>query len=240
MPLFAALIALVLAFAAPLRASEADLCHAAADYAARQTGVPPEVMLAIALTETGTKRNGAFDAWPWTVNMEGKGLWFDTLDEALAYVKDRQAEGARSFDLGCFQLNHRWHGAAFDSVEAMFDPRQSALYAARFLSDLYAETGSWEKAAGLYHSRTPDLAAKYAANFSRHLAKAQLRPEALRGDTGGMRLASVAAPTASMRVNDYPLLQRGHRGRMGSLVPLGLLERSDQPAADNGVADASL
>lgn len=224
------------AMAAP--GGEPELCKAAAREAAARTGVPEDVLLAISLTETGTKRNGRFDVWPWTVNMEGKGAWFDTRAEALEFVQRSQDAGARSFDVGCFQLNHRWHGQHFASVDAMFDPLQSALYAAQFLSGLYAETGSWEKAAGFYHSRTPDLAARYAGMFQKHRANAQARiaggetsPEA----TGPLRLASAggieALDAGAARVNDYPLLQRGQTGQMGSLVPLGLLSRRGQALA---------
>lgn len=236
-------LAVLLALARPMWASDATLCHAAAREAAARTGVPEAVLLAISLTETGTKRDGRFDAWPWTVNMEGKGVWFDSRDEALAYALAEQARGARSFDLGCFQLNHRWHGEAFQqSVEAMFDPVATALYAARFLGDLYAETGSWEKAAGLYHSRTPALAEKYAGLFSKHLRTAEAR-------VGGpldmpdmpLRLAALTPPGAEARVNDYPLLQRGHAGQMGSLVPLSLFGRREGlGGARQAVADASL
>ena len=232
-------LAALLGAALPATASDAALCHAAAREAAARTGVPEAVLLAISLTETGTKRDGRFDAWPWTVNMEGKGVWFDTREQALAYALDEQARGARSFDLGCFQLNHRWHGEAFrQSVEAMFDPVATAMYAAKFLGDLYAETGSWEKAAGLYHSRTPDLAAKYAGLFAKHLRTAEARAGApLDVPDLPLRMAGLAAD-ATPRVNDYPLLQRGHSGQMGSLVPLSLFGR--RAGVTGTGADASL
>ena len=62
------------------------------------------VLKAISLTETGRKTGGQFRPWPWTVNMEGTGHWFDTLDEARAYVSREFKRGARSFDVGCFQI----------------------------------------------------------------------------------------------------------------------------------------
>lgn len=220
-----------------------NLCKRAAQRAAAQSNVPFDVLWAISLTETGTKRNGVFDVWPWTVNMEGKGHWFDSRDEALAYALQEQAAGARSFDIGCFQLNHRWHGKGFASVDAMFDPDQSARYAANFLSQLYAETGSWERAAGYYHSRSPALAQKYQALFRQHLANARARiargdlppaepnaaPRRLAAAQGNGRVRRVTA-----RQNDYPLLRRGHAGALGSLVPLALFETA------GGAHDAGL
>ncbi|MFB2530602.1 lytic transglycosylase domain-containing protein [Paracoccus sp. p3-h83] len=239
------MLGLWLALAGAVQAGDAALCLMAARQAAAQTGVPEDVLLGIALTETGTKREGRFDAWPWTVNMEGKGAWFDSRQAALDFVQQAQARGARSFDIGCFQLNHRWHGQHFASPDAMFDPLAGALYAAQFLSQLYAEAGSWEGAAGLYHSRTPALAEKYAGLFTKHRATAQGRvadgPGLDLPMGGPVRLASVspADMAVSPRVNDYPLLQRGHVGQMGSLVPMALIGRRGTPLAQGG-ADASL
>ena len=99
-----------------------DICLRAGQTAARRAGVPEPVLLAITLTETGRVMNGRHRPWPWTVNMEGVGKWFDTREEALAYVRAHHARGARSYDVGCFQINYRWHGQAFASIEAMFDP----------------------------------------------------------------------------------------------------------------------
>ncbi len=152
------------------------ICDAAITHAAQQTGVPTSVLRAITLTETGRRIDGAHKPWPWTVNMEGKGVWFGTREEALAYVKQHFDRGARSFDVGCFQINYRWHGNAFASIEDMFDPRQNAAYAGRFLSDLYRESRSWSKSAGAYHSRTPQYANRYRARFDRILARLTGKP----------------------------------------------------------------
>ncbi|NCO17681.1 MAG: lytic transglycosylase domain-containing protein, partial [Alphaproteobacteria bacterium] len=86
-------------------ANPAAICLAVADRAADAHGVPRAVMRALTRTETGRAYGGALQPWPWTVNMEGAGHWFDSRAEALAYVAREQARGARSFDVGCFQLN---------------------------------------------------------------------------------------------------------------------------------------
>lgn len=202
------------------------ICDEVAYLAAAKTGVPLSVLKAISLTETGRKSGRGFRPWPWTVNMEGKGLWFDSRDEARAYVDKEFARGARSFDVGCFQINYKWHGDAFASIEEMFDPVANALYAARLLGQLYAELGSWGKAAGAYHSRTKEFAERYQARFER------LREPLLAEDDGHVPeipdivlaangpLAERSEP-ALPRVNRYPLLQAGAGTALGSLVPLG-------------------
>lgn len=183
-PLCAAALALALlpapaaTAAAGAGAEPAALCEAAALAAARATGVPPEVLLALALTESGRTEAGRLRPWPWTVNADGEGRWFATREAALAFAEARRAEGARALDIGCFQINHRWHGEAFASLEAMFDPAANALHAARYLARQHAGTASWEEAAAAYHSRTPALAERYRRRFAANLAALGIAPAA--------------------------------------------------------------
>ncbi len=132
--------------------------------------MPLAVLRALTLTETGRRLDGANRPWAWTVNMEGEGRWFPDRRSAIAWVRERHARGARSYDVGCFQINQRWHGQEFASLEEMFDPQTNALYAARFLKSLKAEAGSWEGAAGFFHSRTPEFSARYRSRFAQILA----------------------------------------------------------------------
>lgn len=220
----------------------AALCDAAARRAANVTGVPLTVLRAISLAETGRKRGGEFRAWPWTVNMEGKGIWFDDPAKALAFAEKSFDRGARSFDVGCFQVNYKWHGQNFRSIAEMFQPDQNALYAANFLRELHTEFGDWVKAAGAYHSRTRKYADRYVRRFKR--IRANLPPQdrglaplsALRMVRTPMTPARSPSPPPVRRlarVNGYPLLQGGEGARgLGSLVPVtttsgGLFRRAE-------------
>lgn len=215
----------------------ASICDRAATEAAAATGVPISVLKAISLTETGRNRGGTMRPWPWTVNMEGKGMWFDGQDAALAYVYEHFKRGARSFDVGCFQINYKWHHEHFASIEEMFDPLTNALYAARFLLSLHAESGDWEVAAGAFHSRTPEYANRYKARFAAY------RAEYAAEDNLPLRTGLPVVPVAPAvgasqqrraRVNTFPLFQGGGGNALGSLVPLadrggatGLFARAD-------------
>lgn len=192
-------------------ASVAQNCDAAAQNASNATGVPLNVLLAITRTETGRRKSGGLEPWPWTVNMEGDGNWFDTEDEARAYVFRHFKRGARSFDVGCFQINYKWHGQAFSSIDDMFDPQKNAVYAAQFLRDLHKELGSWSKAAGAFHSRTPKFANRYIQKF-----------ETIYAGLGPNRTVTPPVPTAEPPTNQFPLLVRSSAPRqLGSLVPMG-------------------
>lgn len=201
---------------AAVDARTAEICDAAARRAAVAEDVPLDILRAITRVETGRQVGGQIAPWPWAVNLEGKGYWFATETEAKAYVYKVFKAGARSFDVGCFQVNYRWHGRAFRSIDAMFDPDENAAYAARFLRQLHAELGSWPEAAGAYHSRTQALATSYRQRFESTLA--ELR------DDPPLRVAT--APRNLMAAPGQPLFARPQassvqRGSLGSLVPMG-------------------
>ncbi len=183
------LLALAFAAQSPIaRASDAEaqtaLCDRAIVRGATQAGIPQSVLNAVSLTETGRNQGGRLRPWPWAINREGQGYWFATRDEALAFAKESIAAGRTSFDVGCFQINYRWHGRNFPSLEAMFDQQTGADYAARFLRDLHGELGDWSLAAGAYHSRTPEYAQIYRARFDRILASVGAAPLVVTAETG--------------------------------------------------------
>ena len=204
-------------FAAPPVMAEPALCDAAARDAARETGVPVELLLTLTRVETGRGGvDGAPEPWPWTLNMGGDGSWHDSPAAALSAAQRAIAAGSRNVDIGCFQINYRWHGHSFPSLEAMMDPRGNALYAAHFLGDLYGEFGNWIEAVGVFHSRNPVHSARYLARF--HEIRAALQP--LRPTDGGRRghvtgpsplamaarPALIARPALPMRGGARPLL----------------------------------
>ncbi|MEY4984812.1 MAG: hypothetical protein RIR62_3078 [Pseudomonadota bacterium] len=196
------------------RAALADgaLCDRAAERAAADRGIPLALMQAITRAETG--RDG--QPWPWTLNINGQGLWFATKGEAALAARTALEAGAAQVDLGCFQLNWQWHGAAFADPAEMLDPDRNAAHAARFLSDLSQEFGDWRSAAAAYHSRTPARGEAYVARLE----------EAHAAMAGGPDLDRPAPPPpapprddAVPRANGYPLLVGGQAAG-GSLVPV--------------------
>jgi len=161
------LILLLLPFAATARSapdhSPSLFCETAIAAAEKGTGLPPRMMTAIALTESGRldSASGRVRPWPWTVNAEGTGHYFSSREQAVAAVRAFQARGVQSIDVGCMQVNLMYHPAAFASIEAAFDPHVNTAYAARFLTSLFSAHGHWHKAIGAYHSMTPARATAY-------------------------------------------------------------------------------
>ncbi|HSU04021.1 MAG TPA: lytic transglycosylase domain-containing protein [Acetobacteraceae bacterium] len=138
-------------------------CEAAIRAAQAAQHLPTGLLSALALVESGRPdpRMGTVRPWPWTINVEGQGLFFANKASAVAAVQVLQASGIRSIDVGCLQVNLLHHPAAFASLEQAFDPTANARYAARFLAALHDRSQDWMQAAGDYHSQTPTLGAAY-------------------------------------------------------------------------------
>lgn len=195
------------------RTNPANLCVAAAQKAAQATGVPLRVLLALTLTETGRRDpEGRLIPWPWALNKGGESMWLDSLEEAQVRLEDELSQGTTNIDVGCFQLNHRWHGSAFDSLDTMLDPATNALYAARLMLQLYQDSGDWSEAAAAYHSATPEYAERYLSRFKPIYNSLSELPET----------SDVAsAPEKERGPNRFPLLLAGQSRGAGSLVPMG-------------------
>lgn len=156
-------------------------CARAVGAAEGAAGIPDGLLTAISLAESGrySKHHKARLAWPWTVMAEGSGQYFPTKARAMAHVRALQARGVRNIDVGCMQVNLKYHPDAFASLGDAFDPDTNAAYAARFLSDLRLETGSWPAAAGRYHSATPEHNRPYRAQVVKLWREQKGRPAQL-------------------------------------------------------------
>lgn len=162
--LFALLACCPALAAIPPVPSPAALCETAITSAEFAGRLPPRMLSAIALTESGRlDERGRARPWPWTINAEGEGRWFESKAEAVAAVKALQARGVKSIDVGCMQVNLMYHPNAFASLDEAFDPTANARYAVRFLNELYAASHDWSRAIASYHSDTPGLGEAYRA-----------------------------------------------------------------------------
>ena len=187
-------------FAAPLAAAVADpSCGVAGEAAERRWGLPPGLLAAIGRMESGradpmTRR---FTPWAWTINAQGQDGVFADRSHAVDAVRMLLMRGVRSIDIGCFQVNLMYHPEAFDTLEHGFDPEANADYAGRFLADLHARLGSWERAIAWYHSATPGLGDAYR---DRVLAD---------WNGGGLRIMAMADAGFSPSITAPPASRQG-------------------------------
>lgn len=146
-----------------------DLCVRQTTHLEQSKGIPAHLLTAISLVETGRWQKGTREnlAWPWTVTAHGRGQHFETKEEALLEVEVLMTEGVRNIDVGCMQINLKYHEDAFATLSEALDPKANTEYASRFLTRLYEVEGDWMKAAGAYHSSTPDRNLKYRSKLVR-------------------------------------------------------------------------
>jgi len=120
----------------------------------RTLRIPSGLLAAISLAETGrtNAETGELGPWPWTINVNGQGRYFDSKEEAVEETRKLLDSGQRSIDVGCMQVNLRYHPTAFRSIDDAFDPMNNVNYAAKFLLSLRDLQGSWQQAVERYHS----------------------------------------------------------------------------------------
>lgn len=246
--LLPSVIALSASFAAPASAARGagpatdpgQLCRQAILAAEREHRLPAALLHAIARVESGRPdpRTGAGASWPWTINAQGQGRFFETKEAAIAAVRALQARGVTVIDVGCLQVNLHHHPRAFASLEEAFDPVANARYAGLFLTRLHQNTKNWERAAAHYHSQTPERAEAYRLKvlaawpgMAHRLAAERQREAAERqrdamfeawGGSGGRATPAPAASGNGFQAVALGLSQRG--GRAAAVAGRGLLD----------------
>jgi hypothetical protein len=149
-------------------ANERFICDKIARQVEVERELPQNILTSISLVEAGRRYDdGKVSAWPWSLNHAGKSLFFDTKLKAEEYLKGNINNTFKNIDVGCMQINVRWHREHFDSFEVMLDPKQNIEYAATFLTDLKQVHGSWKDAIKHYHSSTAKLNVKYYAKVQK-------------------------------------------------------------------------
>ena len=126
----------------------------------KKFNLPTNLLTSISLVESGIKKeNKNFSSWPWTLNVEGKPIYFDTKEDVINHLE--QNRDKKSIDVGCMQINTKYHMNNFDSFAQMIEPEENVRYAAIFLAKLFKRHKSWNKAISRYHSSNPNKQRKY-------------------------------------------------------------------------------
>lgn len=130
-----------------------------------RTSVDAKVLAGIALNESGL--NGR--AWPWTLNVAGRGLFFRTREDAYQAIRSLINAGRSDFDVGIMQVNWGYHRQRFASPWDALLPATNIRVAEDILNENYRKTHSVAKAIAYYHSANPTPGQQYLSRFVRHL-----------------------------------------------------------------------
>ena len=144
-----------------MKASYADnieklnLCENTIESVEIQTEIPKGLLLGIGKAEAIRKIKNKFVIWPWTINHAGKSMFFDTKKQMRNYVFKNLKRNDLNMDVGCMQINIKWHKNNFKKISDMFEVNPNISYAASFLQQLKNKHGSWDNAIKHYHSSDP-------------------------------------------------------------------------------------
>lgn len=119
--------------------------------AAQEYGIAPELLYAIAVTESARPNHP--HPWPWTANISGKAFYFDTRKDLFTRLQHELLAGNDKFDVGLMQINWHWNSGLFDgNLWNATDPYQNVSAGAQFLRKLRDKYGTYNIAVGAYHA----------------------------------------------------------------------------------------
>ena len=171
---------------------------------ADQYGIPVDVFFSIALQESGKSGRDKYLPWPWTLNIDNKGHYFDSREEAEIALLNAM-EGAKQqgkvakVAVGIGQIYMPSHVTQFTSPIQALDPTLNLNYAAKLLVEHYKATvkmgyPDWWVAVGRYH--TPSNAG--LASTYRQLVFKKCMKISTRCHTHGITAISMATQLAKV------------------------------------------
>jgi hypothetical protein len=140
---------------------------AQAPFDAMRISVDAKILAGIALNESAY--NGR--AWPWTLNVAGRGFFFRSREDAYRAVRFLIADGRCDFDVGLMQINWCYHAKRFASPWDALAPATNIHVAEDILNENFRKTNSAVKAVAYYHSANPQPGREYLARFVQHLSQ---------------------------------------------------------------------
>lgn len=133
------------------------------------------MLYAVALQESGIRRNGRLVPWPWSLNVAGQSRRFATRSDACSGLQQAmRATPHTRIDVGLGQINLGYHAQRFSHPCELLDPYRNLAIAAEILKEQHTPGEDWLLAIGRYHRPAGgEPAARYRRSVSRHLARVQ-------------------------------------------------------------------
>jgi hypothetical protein len=105
--------------------------------------------MAIAMTESGDKGRPS----PFAMNIAGRSYFASSGQEMANIISANWQRGVTSIDVGCMQINLKYHGAKFSRLTDLLNSPTNIEYGAGYLVSLAVESGSWKDAVMSYHNK---------------------------------------------------------------------------------------
>lgn len=163
-------IFLFLSFLTNYSFAKDDICSEIINKTEIDLKIPENLLLSIALTESGRKVDNKFFPWPWAVNVKGKGYFLKNKQQLVSFANYNLKKKIKNFDLGCMQINYYYHGHKFKNIANMIEPKINVSWAGKFLINLKAKHKTWDEAISRYHSNTKWRKKQYLAKVMNNWA----------------------------------------------------------------------
>lgn len=141
---------------------------------AKAAEVPADILYAVALAESGRLYRDMLVPWPWTLNIEGEGVFCRSQREAIE-LASQAVQRNQSVDLGPAQVNWRWHRQRFAGINDALVPMLNLKAGAAILREQYELSGDWWQAVGRYHDPGEDDGSLTSAERYRQRVKQNWR-----------------------------------------------------------------
>lgn len=143
--------------------------------AALYSDIPSTVLYAIALQESGRSVNGKLRPWPWTLNIAGRGYYFESQEAACKKLTATLGStSAKRVDVGLGQINVGYHGHRVSKPCDLLNPYLNLSIAGKILTEQHRPGQDWLITMGKYHSpANGTAAARYRASVQRHLRRVE-------------------------------------------------------------------
>ena len=173
--------------------AEVDVCGKIIKQTEIDLKIPENLLLSIALTESGRKVGKKFFPWPWSINVKGKGYFLKNKIQLISLAKNNLKKKNKNFDLGCMQINYYYHGHKFKDIAEIINPKINVTWAGKFLINLKEKHKTWDEAISRYHSNTKWRKKQYLAKVMNNWAfVGKTKKIALKNDAGGQKKNTIS------------------------------------------------
>ena len=129
-----------------------EICKIITNKVEKKLKLPQKLLTSISLVETGRVTKNKHYTWPWSANVEGQSYYFNNKESMIKFLKIKIQNKITNFDVGCMQINYKYHIKKESNLELFVDPNYNVNWAGIFLKELYKKHKSWNKAISRYHS----------------------------------------------------------------------------------------
>ncbi len=138
---------------------------------AAEGGIPHSLLYAVALTESGKQVTSAdiYRPWPWTLNVAGRGYFYNSRLDAWQALIHQLREGERSIDIGLMQVSWRYHHKKLGTPWQALDPYFNLRVGSAILQACFKTRKDWWASVGCYHApQNSNRAGRYRRRVLSH------------------------------------------------------------------------